>query len=204
VEWIGRQLAGAGSGVWSEAGPDQRDRGCGQEGRHGPVEDAPGAWCPEEALERGAGRQPGQAAGEGNQRKQDRENDSLGQGTAGAPVQEGGDGGDADQPPLGVDPLEGCHGEESSGCARGPFGMSRGRDPPGHPAEHRRPAPLQDLEGQRMSKEHVAQSQGDREQHRAHPGHLPQQAREALPDTGPCTDGGQQRIAGAGGSGNNR
>jgi hypothetical protein len=55
-----------------------------------------------------------------------------------------------------------------------------------------------------MSKKHVAQSQGDSEQHRAHPGHLPQQARETLPDTGPCTDGGQQRIAGTGASSHDR
>lgn len=55
-----------------------------------------------------------------------------------------------------------------------------------------------------MIKEHVAQSQGDSEQHRAHPGHLPQQTRETLPDTGPCTDSGQQRIAGAGGSSDDR
>ena len=83
-----------------KAGPDQQDRGCGQQGRHSAVEGALGAWCPEEALERGAEHQPGQAAGEGDQRKQDREDDSLGQGTARALVQEGGDGSDADQPPF--------------------------------------------------------------------------------------------------------
>jgi hypothetical protein len=121
-----------------------------------------------------------------------------------APVQEGGNGSDPDQPSLGVDPLEGRHAQESGGSVRGAFGASRGRDPPGHPAEHRRPAPLQDLQGQWVSKKHVAQSQGDGEQHRAHPGDLSQQAREASPDASAGTDGGQQRIAGARGSGNDR
>jgi hypothetical protein len=55
-----------------------------------------------------------------------------------------------------------------------------------------------------MSKEHLAQSQSDSEQHRSHPGHLPQQTRETLPDTDPCADSGQQRIAGAGGSSDDR
>src|ERR1039457_4547413 len=110
VDWS--RAGGGGSGAWSKAGPDQQDGGCGQQGRHGAVEDAPGAWGPEEPLERGAARQPGQADGEGDQREQDREDGSLGQGAPGAPVQEGGDGSDADQPPLGVDPLEGCHAEE--------------------------------------------------------------------------------------------
>ena len=91
-----------------------------------------------------------------------------------------------------------------AGCGHVPFGAPRGRDPPGHPAEHRRPAPLEDLQCQGVGKEHVAQSQGDREQHRAHPGHLSQQARESPPDTGVRTDRGQQRIAGAGGSSNDR
>jgi hypothetical protein len=128
----------------------------------------------------------GKQLGEGHQHKQDRDDDGLGQGTAGAPVEEGGDGSDADQPPLGVDPLEGCHAEESSRCVRGPSGISRGRDPPGHPAQRRRPGPLQDLQHPRMSKEQVAQPQGDSEQHRAHPDHLPQQAHETLPDTDRC------------------
>ncbi len=58
----------------------------GQQCRQGSVEDAPGARCPEEALERGAERQPGQAARESDQRKQDREDRGLGQGTVGPPV----------------------------------------------------------------------------------------------------------------------
>jgi hypothetical protein len=68
----------------------------------------------------------------------------------------------------------------------------------------RRPAPLQDLEGQRMSEEDIPQPEGDSEQHHAHPRHLPQQTREPVPHADPRTDGGQQRIAGAGSAGDNR
>jgi hypothetical protein len=52
-----------------------------------------------------------------------------------------------------------------------------------------------------MSEEDIAQPEGDGEQHRAHPRHLPQQTREPVPHTNPGADGGQQRIAGAGGAG---
>jgi hypothetical protein len=55
-----------------------------------------------------------------------------------------------------------------------------------------------------MSKQRVARPQSNGEQHCAHPGRLAEQARETVPDPDPCADSGQQRIAGAGGSGDNR
>jgi hypothetical protein len=55
-----------------------------------------------------------------------------------------------------------------------------------------------------MSEKQAAQSEGGREQHHAHPGHLPQQARQAVPEARPRSDGGEQDIARARGSRDNR
>ena len=55
-----------------------------------------------------------------------------------------------------------------------------------------------------MGQQHIAQPERDGEQHRAHPGHLPQQARETAPQTSPRADRGQQRIARARGARDDR
>jgi len=161
----------------------------------------PGTWCPKPALERGTDRKPGQACRQGNEREQDRQDGGLIQRAAGAPIQEGGDGGGGDEPAFRIDPLEGGHAEESSWCVRDLIGMSRGRDTPSHPAQHRGPAPPQELQCQRVIKEDVAQSQGDNEQHCAHPGHLPQQTRQTSPEPDSRAGRSQQSIAGTRGSG---
>jgi len=55
-----------------------------------------------------------------------------------------------------------------------------------------------------MSKEHIARSKGDGEQHCAHPCRLAKQARQTLPDTNSCANSGQQRVAWTGCPGENR
>ena len=139
---------------------------CRQQYSHGSVEDAAGACCPQKMLEPGAECQPGKATGQGDQSENHREDQGLGGRGAGALVEERGDGGDGNQPSLGVDPLKSGHGEEPQPRVAGPGGVFGVRDTLRHPAQRRRPAPLQDLEGERVIEEQAAQAQGDGEEHR--------------------------------------